>query len=111
MAKIIEQSPDLAGRLQYMTMAQLTAERIAIIEALTKERLAVLDDIQRQRLATLDDVDKMTRELLTSSEFMVENLIDHFYWRLLQILVLIYTVFLATFIVLKKTFWPGKKSS
>jgi 2-oxo-4-hydroxy-4-carboxy--5-ureidoimidazoline (OHCU) decarboxylase len=111
MTKIIEQSPDLAGRLQYRTMAQLTAERIAIMEALSKERMAVLDDVQRQRLATIKDVENLAQNILSASEMRAESLINHFYLRLLQILVLIYIISLITFIVLKKTFWPGKRST
>jgi hypothetical protein len=111
MARIIEQSPDLADRLQYSTMARLTAERMAVMEALSKERMAVLDDFQRQRLAAMKDVENLTQNILSESETMVESLINHFYWRLLQILVLIYIVSLITFIVLKKTFWPGKRST
>jgi len=111
MTKIIEQSPDLAGRLQYRTMAQLTVERIAIMEALSKERMAVLDDVQRQRLATIKDVENLAQNILSASEMRAESLINHFYLRLLQILVLIYIISLITFIVLKKTFWPGKRST
>jgi hypothetical protein len=109
MTRIIEQSPDLADRLQYSTMARLTAERIAVMEALSKERMAVLDDFQRQRLAAMKDVENLTQNILSESETMAESLINHFYWRLLQILVLIYLVSLITFILLKRTFWPGKR--
>ncbi len=108
--KIIEQSPDLANQLQYRTMAQLTAERIAVMDALKNERIAALTDIDRQRLASIKYLESFSEQILSEAEESAENLIDHFYLRMFQILVLIYTVFLITFVILRKIFWPGRKS-
>ena len=107
--RIIEQTPDLANRLQYKTMAQLTAERIAVMDAIREERIAAISEIDRQRVATIEYLDTFVGKMLGETEQSAEALIDHFYWRMLQILILIYTVILITFIVLKRVFWPVKK--
>jgi len=104
--RVIEQSPDLINSVQYRTMAKLTAERIALLDALKAERVALLAEVDLQRLQTIDVVESFTEKMLNQSETRIENLIDHFYWRLLYILILIYVVLLITFISLKKLFWP-----
>jgi len=108
--KIVEQTPEIANRIQYRTMAQLTAERIAVIDALSKERIAALEDIDRQRMASIKYLETFSQKMLNESQDAGEVLIDHIYLRLFQILVLIYVVFLITFILLRKFYWPGKKA-
>lgn len=108
--KIIEKSPDLASQLQYRTMAQLTAERIAIMDVLKNERMAALADIDRQRMESIKYLETFSGDMLAEVIENSENLIDHFYWRLFQILVLIYIVFMITFIILRKIYWPHHKS-
>jgi hypothetical protein len=108
--KIIEQTPELVNRLQYQTMAQLTAERIAVMDALTNERIAALSDIDRQRQVTLKYIDDFSGKVFSETQEVTQDLIDHFYLRLFQILVLIYLILLITFLVLRKIYWPGEKT-
>jgi len=106
MTGIITQSPDLINSLHYTTLAQITKERIALLDALGTERSALMVEVDRQRLESLSDFKMFSEKILSNSKVSAEDIVDHFYLRLLQILVLIYVVALTTIIVLKKTLWP-----
>jgi hypothetical protein len=109
-AAVIEYSPELANRILYRTLTQLKAERIAILGALQKERIAALADIDRQRQLTIASLEQLSSQLIADTEDRTENLIDHFYVRLLQILILIYIVFIITFIVLRRAYWKPHRN-
>jgi hypothetical protein len=87
---MIEQSPELIHNLQTSTLTEITKERMAVLVAIQQERLAVLKEINSQRLQTIDKLDNMmvdmSREILAQTTESAQSIVDHFIWRLAQLL-------------------------
>jgi hypothetical protein len=52
-----------------------------VLDAVTRERLALLEAVTRERIATLASVDSMLMRAIDRSE----RLVDHIFWRMLQL--------------------------
>jgi len=87
---VIEKSPQMINDLQVSTLAELTKERIAVLESIRKERIAVLEDINRQRFETIKDFEtimtNLSAQVLAQTSDSAQSVIDHFFWRLAQLL-------------------------
>lgn len=87
---MIEQSPELIHDLQSSTLTELSKERAAILVAIHQERLAVLQEINSQRLQTIDKLESMmvgmSKEVLVQTTESAQSIVDHFIWRLAQLL-------------------------
>jgi hypothetical protein len=80
------------------TLDAVSGERVAVLEAITRERLALLDAVTEERLATLATVDSMLIGAIDHSE----HLVDHVFWRLLQLgAVAFVALFVAVVILLR----------
>ena len=82
-------------------MTGITAERIAVmaelremlavtLEAIGQERTAVISDIGRERVTAFQDLEAISTRIselaIDHAESRIENAIDHFYWRAVQLL-------------------------
>jgi len=63
------------------TLDAVSGERGAVLDAVTRERLALLEAVTRERIATLASVDSMLMRAIDRSE----RLVDHIFWRMLQL--------------------------
>lgn len=80
------------------TLDAVSAERVAVIEAIARERVALLDAVTSERLATLAAVDSILIGAIDHSE----RLVDHIFWRLLQLgAVAFVLVFVAAVILVR----------
>ena len=90
-------------------MNGITGERIAVmaelremlavtLEAIARERTAVMNDIGRERVAAFQDLEAVATRIselaIDHAESRIENAIDHFYWRAIQLLA-VFSVLLA----------------
>jgi len=104
--QIIEKSPELVTDLQISTLNTLRKERQIILTAISAERIAILNEIDRQRIKTIDDLITLSEAL--SSQVLEDinrrgyNLIDHFFWRLLQFFALVLVVAFIVFFIIRK---------
>ncbi len=101
--RIVQETPELVTDLQISTLNKLRREREIILLAITSERIAVLNEIDRQRIKTINDIiaisEKLSDEILEKINRRGYDLIDHFFWRLAQLigivgLLLVLSVFL-----------------
>jgi hypothetical protein len=80
------------------TIDVVSAERVAVIDAIARERLALLNAVTSERLATLAAVDSMLIGAIDHSE----HLVDHVFWRLLQLGAMTFVlVFVAAVILVR----------
>ncbi len=70
------------------TLDAVRAERLAVLEAVTLERIAVLGAIRQERLAVLAALDSTLLRAIDHSE----NLVDHIFLRVIQLLALLVVV-------------------
>jgi len=80
------------------TLEAVSGERMAVIDAIARERLALLNAVTSERLATLAAVDSMLIGAIDHSE----HLVDHVFWRLLQLGAMTFVlVFVAAVILVR----------
>ncbi len=63
------------------TLESVSGERAAVLDAVARERLALLAAVTQERIATIASVDSMLMRALDRSE----RLVDHVFWRVLQL--------------------------
>jgi hypothetical protein len=87
---MIEKSPEMINDLQTSTLAELSKERVAVLIAIEQERLAVLQEINRQRQQTIADLEtimgNLSAQIMAQTTVSAQTVIDHFFWRLAQVL-------------------------
>jgi hypothetical protein len=121
---IIEQAPDLVARertaafkgireeriatlnsigvQRVATLNWLTKERIAVIDALQKERGVALAALREERAASFNDIEAISNRIVSNSLAETKGLIDHFFWRTAQLLVvLVIACFIVGFIIVR----------
>jgi hypothetical protein len=84
------------------TLESVSGERAAVLDAVTSERVALLEAITRERVATLMSVDSMLARAMDRSE----RLIDHLFWRVLQLGAIAFVVLLVTGVVTVRMLRP-----
>jgi len=77
------------GRQTTRILEGITAEREAVFAAVGEERALVLEALEGERVAVLDSVDAEVDEALGRVEATGRSLIDHFFERLIWVLVAI----------------------
>ena len=82
------------------TLESVSGERGAVLDAVARERLALLEAVTRERLAALASADSMLMRAMDRSE----RLIDHIFWRVLQLGALAFVVLLVAAVVLLRRF-------
>jgi hypothetical protein len=109
---VIELSPELILDLQSSTLKELSKERIAILIALRQERYEVMEEISRQRQESIQRLEdlmiNLSAEMLTQTTVSVENVIDHFFWRMAQLL-LVAGVLVVIVIAVFRYFPPPRR--
>jgi hypothetical protein len=86
------------------TLEAVSGERVAVIEAIARERLALLDAVTRERLATLAAVDSILSGAIDHSE----RLVDHIFWRLLQVGAVAFVLLFIAAVVLLRMRRPAR---
>jgi len=78
-------------RQRVLTLDHLTAERRALVEDLLRgveaERVATLAQIRQERLETLVELERLRRATIADAGAEGIRLVDHLFWRLIQLLV------------------------
>ena len=82
------------------TLESVSGERGAVLDAVARERLALLEAVTRERLAALASADSMLMRAMDRSE----RLIDHVFWRVLQLGAIAFVVLLVAAVVLLRRF-------
>jgi hypothetical protein len=81
------------------TLDAVTAERVALLEAVVRERLAVLDAITLERIAALAAMDSIVTRAIDHSE----NLVDHIFWRLIQLVAAVLVLLVVALAIIMRT--------
>ncbi|MCK5347702.1 MAG: hypothetical protein KAR20_30045, partial [Candidatus Heimdallarchaeota archaeon] len=111
--QIVEQSPDLIDSTRILTLSEINRERVAtlnvlkqelrvIINALRDERIAALNEIDRERIATLEQLEILLMKTLQESQTPLKSTIDHFFWRVIQLLLVLGVIAFIVLLILKK---------
>jgi hypothetical protein len=66
-------------------LGTISKERIEALKAITDERLALIEEVRRQRASLMTDVEEITKGMLRDSSPPMKDLIDHFFWRVIEI--------------------------
>ncbi|UCC83463.1 MAG: hypothetical protein JSW46_00585 [Gemmatimonadota bacterium] len=114
---LLDSVPQMITAQRTAVMSGITAERIAVMRELAnmleatletahRERQALMDDFSQERIEALQELDiiagRLTEMALEQAEMRIENTIDHFYWRAVQLLaVLAVLLAVAGFFVLR----------
>jgi hypothetical protein len=98
---LLDSVPQMISAERAAVMSDVTAERIAVMRelanmleatlvAVERERMTVMADISQERIAALQELDAIAVRLaaltLEQAEVRIEDAIDHFYWRAVQLL-------------------------
>lgn len=67
----------------------LKEERMAVMQAISDQIKIVLDDIDRQRKVSLIEIEASGQRITSDAIEQSEELIDHFFWRALQLSILL----------------------
>jgi hypothetical protein len=117
----LDSVPELISTERAAVMNDVTAERMAVMRelrslldetlstalgAVNQERVAVMDGVTEERVAALRDVDAIATRLaddaIDSAMLRVNDAIDYFYWRLIQVLaVLLVLLAIAGFVAIR----------
>jgi len=102
----IQQGEALATDLQIKTMNDLRKERDFILAAVSTERVAVLNEIDRQRTLTINEFQSIAStlgiKLIEKAELRAYDLIDHFFIRLFELILLTGIILLAIIFLFRK---------
>lgn len=83
-------------------------ERELLVGVLTNEREIILAEINRERLETLEQLKDLSEEIMNQVSLQADDSIDHFFIRVLELLILIYFVGLITVFIYKRKFLRTK---
>jgi hypothetical protein len=110
---MIEKSPEMINDLQTSTLAELSKERVAVLVAIQQERLAVLQEINRQRRQTITDIESimggLSEKIMVQTTQSAETIIDHFFWRMAQLLLVGGGLIVAVIVLLRRFPAPRNK--
>ena len=62
-------------------------QRVAVFDAIEDERQMILEAIEQERISILDDLDNKLRSTTEELDSVGKGLIDHFFKRLIQVLI------------------------
>lgn len=99
---VVDQSPEILVHLENLTFKLLRSEREVVLHAIREERIAVMRDIDRQRAETLKELTNLTGETVAASMGQLEGLIDHVFWRIIQLLVVGSFLLAIGYIIMQK---------
>lgn len=113
LAKILRQSPEILDSMgnsllkiidyeRIETIKELRRERIAILDALQAERTAVFLEIDRQRIATVTELNLLAQNTISESKTLTFQIIDHLFWRIIQVIGGIALIVLLYIVVRKR---------
>ncbi len=121
---LLDSIPQLVTSEREAVMSDITRERVAVmneikvllaatLDAITQERMAVIDGIAQERIAAFQDLDavaaRITDLILERAEPQIEQAIDHFIWRVVQVLAVVAVLlFVAGFFILR--YLAGRRS-
>ncbi len=80
----------------------LRSEREAVLQAIKEERIAVMSDIDRQRVETLEKITNLTGLTVVATVGHLESLIDHVFWRIIQLLAITSFLLAICYILMQK---------
>jgi len=89
----------------------LQNERDLLLTVLVNERDIVLAEINRERLETLEQLEDLSADIMNKAALKVDDSIDHFFVRLLELLVLVYFVGLITVFIYRRKLMKDKQRS
>jgi len=78
------------NRQREETLAALSVERMALLAAISAERIAVTRDLGEARLILREDAKVVVDSILIAAELRGRSLVDHIFWRALQLLAIGY---------------------
>ena len=92
----VERMADRIGELEGVFSKQVNAlltgvdeARLAVFDAITEERTAILSAVTDERSAVMDELDEQMLSATTELDRVGRGLVDHFFLRLVQVLVLV----------------------
>ena len=80
----------------------LQNERDLLLSVLVNERELVFAEIDRERIETLEQLVDLSEELMNKASIKADDSIDHFFIRLIELLVLVYFVGLITVYIYRR---------
>lgn len=110
---VVEQTPEILEEARASTLEDINGqrietiealriERIAMLEAMTMEREAIFDELDRMRARTIHDLDSLVLRTKDESAQLINDSIDHLFWRMVQLLLIAGAITgVIVFVVLK----------
>ena len=101
MSKILDESPEYLKDLQQSTFTELNKqllltlstmqnERATVLKTLVAERIAMTQEINQQRIETIESINSLTKNTITESSLIANELIDKIFLRVLLIIAIIF---------------------
>jgi hypothetical protein len=88
--------------MRHETVDAISDERVAVVEAIVMQRVAVLEAITSERIATMAAMDSIVVRAIDQSE----NLVDHIFWRLIQLVVVVLVLLVVGLVVVLRVRRP-----
>jgi len=101
MADVLGDFESVFGEQTNTLLAGIEEARIAAFDAVAEERTAILTTIAEERGSVMDELDRQMLSATTELDRMGRGLVDHFFWRLLQVLALV-AVFKLLMLLLRR---------
>jgi hypothetical protein len=89
------------------TLVALANERIALMAFVTAEREAVTRDLAQARQGIRDDMALLADSVLSAAEIRGRTIVDHIFWRLLQLLAIGYVAVVLAVVALRRRREPS----
>jgi len=90
------------NRQRLATLDELKSERELLVNILQSERQIILDALILERKKTIDDAEKITKGLMTDSGVLMYDLIDHIFYRIIQLCAILVVLVFITILIMRK---------
>ena len=105
------QALDSLSQERINAVADLRAERVAATADLRTERQIVLDALHKEEVAAMSDVKVISQQALQDFDTRSRGLIDHVFFRAIELILLTLVLCLLTAWILLRWFAPKRQSS
>lgn len=102
LGRIVNDSFKEIDRQRLATLDELKSERQLLVDLLQKERQIVLNAISVEREKTVKDAENITNGIMSDTSSLMYDIVDHVFYRVLQLLVILGILFITGMLIMKK---------
>jgi hypothetical protein len=102
LGSVLNDSFSEINRQRLATIGYLKSERELLVNLLQSERQTLLDAVSLEREKTINDAQRITDGIMSQSSIMIYDIVDHIFYRILQLFAILAVVVFVSIIILRR---------